>query len=328
MPSISAKKTHRIVLVVFEDAIFLDVAGPMQVFSLAHRYDGENYDIALVSSEGGPKKMDTGVHLETEPIDDWRGKPIDTLLIAGGFGAPDAAADTGLISKIADLASNSKRVASICTGAMLLAATGLLNGRQAVTHWSFCERLAVKHPEVKLQPDRIYTKDSNVWTSAGVSAGIDMALAMVAEDVGRNFAIRIAKMLVVFMVRPGGQSQFSSLLKSQINDVDGQFDALHAWLIDNLNKDLRVDILAEQVGMSPRNFARVYSMKTGCTPAKSVELYRVAAARDLLEQTTLSISQIAKKVGFEDDERLRRSMHRAIGISPKQCRERFHGGQN
>lgn len=323
MTSFSAKPPKTVVLVVFNDAIFLDVAGPMQVFSLASRYQGECYDISLVSSLGGLQKMDTGVRLDTQPMEEWYDRRIDTLLIAGGFGAHDASADKDLIAKISRLAHSAKRVGSICTGAMLLAETGLLDGRQAVTHWSFCERLAQKHPSLKIEPDRIYTKDAKFWTSAGVTAGIDMSLAMVAEDAGRKYAIRIAKMLVVFMVRPGGQSQFSSLFQSQIYDVEGQFDALHAWIADNLDKDLRVEVLSERTGMSPRNFARVYRMRTGRTPAKSVELYRIAAARDLLENSDLSISEIAKHAGFADDERLRRSMQRALGVSPKEYRDRF-----
>lgn len=327
MPSNSANPCHVVVLVVFPDAIHLDVAGPMQVFSLAHRYKAECYDIVLVSSEGGLQRMDTGVLLDTQPIDQWCGKDIDTLLIAGGFGAQTAAQDTDLIAKINDLAGNSKRVGSICTGALILAATGLLDGRSAVTHWSFCDRLASQYPNVRLEPNRIYTKDGGIWTSAGVTAGIDMALAMVADDVGHNAAIKIAKMLVVFMARPGGQSQFSSVLQNQISDAEGQFDELHAWMVDNLDRDLQIGVLAKHVGMSPRNFARVYRLKTGRTPAKSVEFFRVTAARNLLEQSALPISQIARQVGFEDDERLRRAMRRVFGISPKQCRERFGRGE-
>lgn len=326
MPSIPAKSRHTIVFVIFPDAIFLDVAGPMQVFSLARRYEVEGYDIVLVSSKGGPQTMDTGVKLDTQPMDQWRDKEIDTLLITGGFGAHAAAKDADLVEKVSSLAARAKRVGSICTGAVILAETGILDGRRAVTHWSSCDQLAVQHPKINLEPDQIYTEDEGIWTSAGVTAGIDMALAMVAEDTGRKTAIGIAKMMVVFMARPGGQSQFSSPLQSQIKDVTGQFDELHSWIVDNLEKDLRIDVLAEHVGMSPRNFARVYRAKIGRTPAKSVELHRVAAARDMLEQTALSISRIAEKVGFEDDERLRRAMHRAIGISPKDYRARFISG--
>jgi len=300
----------------------------MQVFALMRRYGLRSYDIVLVSADGGPQTMDTGVQLDTEPLENWRGREVDTLLIAGGFGADKASQDAELVKKITELAGNAKRVGSVCTGALILAATGFLDGRRAVTHWGFCDQLAERHPEINVEPNRIYTKDAEVWTSAGVTAGIDMALAMVAEDVGRNNAIKLAKMLVVFMARPGGQSQFSSLLRSQSRDVKGQFDELHSWIMENLHRDLRVEVLAERVGMSERSFARAYRIETGRTPAKTVELYRVSAARDLLEQTTLPISRIAQKTGFGDDERLRRAMHRAIGISPKECRERFNAGGN
>lgn len=326
MPSNVAKPHHTIVIVVFPDAILLDIAGPMQVFALARRYGGECYNIILVSADGGLQTMDTGVQLDTEPLELWRDREIDTLLIAGGFGADEASQDAELVNEITELAANAKRVGSVCTGALLLAATGFLDGRRAVTHWSFCDQLAERHPAIKVEPNRIYTKDAEIWTSAGVTAGIDMALAMVAEDVGRNFAIKIAKMLVMFMARPGGQSQFSSLLRSQSRDVKGKFDELHSWIMENLNRDLRVEVLAERVGMSERNFTRAYRIETGRTPAKTVEVYRISAARDLLEQTTLPISRIARETGFGDDERLRRAMHRAFGISPKECRERFSGG--
>lgn len=174
--------------------------------------------------------------------------------------------------------------------------------------------------------DTIYVNGDGIWTSAGVTAGIDMALAMVAEDSGRKGALRLARSLVAFMARPGGQSQFSTILNRQTADASGRFDGLHTWITDNLDRNLSVAELAEQTGMCVRNFARVYHAATGHSPAKAVELFRVSMARDLLEETNLPITVVAQKTGFVDDERLRRAMQRVLGISPKQCRERFGQG--
>ncbi len=323
MPSFSAKSRPAVVFLTFPDAKLLDIAGPMQVFTDAKQYGGEAYEIFVVSVDGGDQLTDTGVQLQSDQMDIWRDEPIHTLLISGGLGAQSAAQDPGLVERTAALARQSTRVGSVCTGAYILAATGLLNGCRAVTHWSSCQDLANKYPDVKVEPDRIYIKNERIWTSAGVTAGIDMALAMVAEDSGRKFAIGVARTLVTYMARPGGQSQFSAMMRSQSNDAAGRFDALHAWIEDHLAEDLRVDHLAEQAGMSVRNFARVYQTTTGRTPAKAVELFRVMAARDQLEQTSDPISTIAHRTGFLDDERLRRSMQRVFGLSPKACRERF-----
>ncbi|WP_299478627.1 helix-turn-helix domain-containing protein [uncultured Roseibium sp.] len=327
MPSFSAKSRPVVVIVVFPDTKLLDVTGPMQVFADARRVGGENYEIVLASAEGGAQLTDTGVELVTESMERWHDRDLHTLLIAGGFGAQEAAQDLKLVENTVLLAEQAARVGSVCTGAFVLAASGLLDGRSAVTHWFSCDDLANKHPGVTVEPDRMFIKDGNVWTSAGVTAGIDMALAMVAEDSGRKVAVRLAQTLVVYMVRSGGQSQFSSVLLSQTNDADGRFDALHAWIGDNLKGDLRVDRLAEQVGMSERNFTRVYRDATGRTPAKTIELFRVAAARDLLEVTELPIATIAQRTGFEDDERLRRAMQRVLGISPTEYRKRFGLGK-
>lgn len=323
MPSFSAKSRPVVLLVIFPDAKLLDITGPMQVFADARRFGGEEYDIVLASEAGGVQQTDAAVELQTEPMADWRGREIHTLLIAGGFGALAATQDQALLNKVVELAGQAKRVGSVCTGALILAASGLLKGHRAVTHWYFCDELSGNHPDVQVEPDRIYVKDGNTWTSAGVSAGIDMSLAMVAEDSGRKIAVKLAQSMVVYMVRPGGQSQFSPALLSQSSDADGRFDRLHDWICENLGTDLGVERLAEQVGMSARNFARVYRSLTGQTPAKAVEQFRVSAARDLLEESDLPIAAIAAQTGFEDDERMRRAMRRALGVSPSEYRARF-----
>lgn len=323
MPSFSAKSRPTILIVVYPETKLLDVTGPLQVFSDAKVCDGEEYEIVLVSAKGGPVRTDTGLELSTEPMAQWHGRDIHVLLISGGWGAQAAAQDPYITENVARLAETATRVGSVCTGTHILAACGLLNGHRAATHWYTCEELAKKYPDVQVEQDQIFVNDGRVWTSAGVTAGIDMSLAMVAEDCGRKVAVRLARALVVYMIRPGGQSQFSPALLGQINDINGRFEALHAWIGDNLDRDLRVEHLADFVGMSARNFARVYREETGRTPAKAVEMFRLAAARDLLEETALSVAKIAQQTGFQDDERLRRAVHRAIGISPTQYRERF-----
>lgn len=323
MSSFSAKSRPIVAILAFPDAKLLDIAGPMQVFADAWRYGGEAYEIVVLSVDGGDQLTDTGVQLRSNRMDAWRNRSIHTLLISGGLGALSEAKNPILVAGTEELARQSARVGSVCTGAYILAAAGLLDGCRAVTHWYVCQDFALKYPEVTVEPDRIFIKNDRIWTSAGVTAGIDMALAMVAEDSGRKTAIDLAKSLVAYMARPGGQSQFSAMLHSQIDDATGRFDALHAWITENLNQNLRVERLAEQAGMSVRNFSRTYQITTGRTPAKAVELFRVMAARDQLEQTNEPISNIARKTGFVDDERLRRAMQRVFGLSPRQCRERF-----
>ncbi|MEM7213392.1 MAG: helix-turn-helix domain-containing protein [Pseudomonadota bacterium] len=323
MPSNPAISQPTLVVVVFPKAKLLDVAGPMQVFADARHMGGEAYRTSLVSMRGGSVSTDTVATLETKPNTHWHGRSIDTLLIAGGAGAVPATADKAFLDSVATLAKSARRVASICTGASILAAAGLLDGRDAVTHWEYCAAFAATYPKVTVHPDRIFVRDGQIWTSAGVTAGIDMALAMVAEDSGRQVALRLARSLVAFMARPGGQSQFSEVLSRQHEDAAGRFDALHTWIASNLDRDLRIEALAEIAGMSPRNFSRVYLAETGQTPAKAVEALRVDAARRYLEDSDDPISVVARNTGFMDDERLRRAMQRILGLSPKDYRQRF-----
>jgi transcriptional regulator GlxA family with amidase domain len=212
-------------------------------------------------------------------------------------------------------------VASVCTGAFLLAASGLLDGRRAVTHWRSCDRLRERHPTVCVEEDRIYVRDGKVWTSAGVTAGIDLALALVEEDLGRDLALAVARHLVVFLKRPGGQSQFSTMLAAQ--SAGDPFARLHQWMAAHLDADLRVERLAEAAGMSPRNFARVYVQRMGRTPAKAAEAMRIEAARRALEEGGASIEVVARRCGFGDEERLRRSFLRRLGVGPRAYRTRF-----
>ncbi len=259
-----------------------------------------------------------GLALMAEPLPS---EGSDTLLIAGGWGVYEAAKDPALVAWVKDHGLRSRRVASVCTGAFLLAASGWLDGRRVVTHWTRCEQLAEQHPQLRVEPNPIFINDGPVWTSAGVTAGIDLALALVEEDLGRAVALEVARHLVVFLKRPGGQSQFSVTLSLQ--KQGSRFDDLHAWIAENLTRDLGLSSLAAEVGMSERSFVRHYRADTGQTPARAVELIRVENARRLLADTAVSIKRVAVQCGFGSEETLRRSFLRAMGVTPQAYRERF-----
>ena len=316
-----------VVFLIYPGVKLLDLAGPLQVFADAARSGGglPAYRTKIVSLDGGTVPSDTAVALPSAPLTALATEPIDTLLVVGGNGVFAALQDARLVEGLQGLAARSRRVGSICSGAFLLAAAGLLSGKRAATHWEYCNRLAAYDPDIQVEDDSIYVEDGGVWTSAGVTAGIDLALAMVAQDLGRPRAMALARNLVTFMVRPGGQSQFSPVLARQSADAEGRFDALHDWMATNLEADLRVEALADQAGMSPRTFARLYAEHTGQTPAKAVEAMRVEAARGLLETTDLPVAQVALRCGFGDDERLRRAFLRSLQVPPAAYRERFKG---
>lgn len=327
MSSFSAKSagklSHSVVFIVFPEVKLLDLSGALQVFEDANSVCAARYKTAILGLQAGPVKTDTAVSISADAISQWCEPAIDTLIVAGGPGTRAASANSDMIAEVRRLAAASTRVASICTGAYVLAAAGLLDHRRCVTHWESCADLQDRFPLLDVDPDPIYVRDENVWTSAGVTAGIDMALAMVAADHGRQAALALARSLVAYMMRPGGQSQFSPVLDQQTSDSAGRFEVLHNWIIDNLTSDLRVETLAEQANMSPRNFARVYTVETGSSPARAVERFRVEAARRLLEDTDLPILTIADRCGFNDDERLRRAMARAFNLSPNDYRRHF-----
>ena len=318
---------RRIVFIAFADAQLLDLAGPLQVFASARemalrRCLPDPYALALGSLEGGAVVTSSGVALLTEPLAALGRRPVDTLIAAGGPGSRRAQDEQPLTRWIGRQAQRARRVCSVCTGAFLLGAAGLLDGRRVTTHWHAAEELRGRYPKAVVDPDPIFLRDGKVWTSAGVSAGIDLALALVEEDIGRDMALAVARHLVVFLKRPGGQSQFSAFLRSQTAD-DGKFAALHDWLPQHLSGDLRVEALATRVGMSPRNFARLYRERTGMTPAKAVERLRVEAARRALEEGAAPIAGIARDCGFGDEERMRRAFLRLLGVPPRHYRQRF-----
>lgn len=315
-----------IVFLAYDGVLLLDVAGPAEVFATAsdamrRRTGREAYRIALRSLAGGKVTTDTGLVLDTEPM--VPGAPLDTLVVPGGRGLESIAADDRRVRWVAETAPAARRTCSVCLGAFVLAAAGLLDGRRAVTHWRYCADLAARFPAVQVEPDAIFAQSGAVWTSAGVSAGIDLALALVEEDLGHDVALEVAQRLVVFLKRPGGQAQFSRTLAAQAADAGGRFDRLHAYIADNLGEDLTVERLAARAGMAVRSFTRAYAAETGTTPARAVEAMRVEAARRLLVGSDLSVQQVAARAGFGDDERLRRSFLRQFGVAPQDYRIRF-----
>ena len=310
-------------VLVFPDVQVLDVTGPTEVFSLAHRAapDGA-YAIELVAAGPEPIRTSSGLQLIPDrPLDACRGA-IDTLLVAGGLGVRDAARDDRVVAWLRLAARRSRRVASVCTGAFLLARAGLLDGRRATTHWAACAALKRNFPTVAVDPDPIFVRDGNVYTSAGVTAGIDLALALVEEDLGRVAALDVARSLVLFIRRPGGQAQFSAGLAGQAAAQPGIRD-VQSWIADHLDADLSVPALAERSFMSQRNFARVFSREVGMTPGAYVEALRVERARTLLETTELQHEEVARRCGFGTVETLRRAFARRLHVSPSDYRARF-----
>ena len=318
---------RRIVIPVFPDVQVLDVTGPSEVFSLAHRAaPGGAYTIELIAAQDGPIRTSSGLELLPAGTLDACHGSIDTLVVPGGLGSREAARDQRLIDWVRLAAKRCRRVSSVCTGAFLLARAGLLNGRRATTHWAACDALARNYPTLEVDPDPIFVRDGNVYTSAGVTAGIDLALALVEEDLGRRAALEVARSLVLFIRRPGGQAQFSSGLAGQVALQPG-IRELQDWVADHLESDLSVAALAERAFMSPRNFARVFSREVGVTPAVFVTSLRLERARTLLETTDLQLEEIAQRCGFGTVETLRRAFGRQLHVSPSDYRSRFSTGQ-
>lgn len=252
--------------------------------------------------------------------------PIDTLLVAGGMpGVKTAEDDAELVSWLRSAAGRSRRVGSVCNGALLLARAGVLDGRRATTHWAACAELRRRYPHVTVDGDPIFVRDGHVWTSAGVTAGIDLALALVEDDLGSAVALEIARWLVLFLQRPGGQSQFSAQLTAQRAERR-PLRELQAWITDNVAVDLRVEVLAERACMSPRHFARAFRHEVGVTPAAYVETARVEIARQALIDTDASIDAVAGRCGFRTPETMRRAFHRRLGVGPADYRARFRPG--
>lgn len=317
--------------VAFPDTGLLDLTGPQTVFWAAHRHIPDSvllpYEHYTVSADGGPIRTEEGVVIDTLPFSAFAGRTIDTIVVPGASRIADILDGLGpTIDWIRQTSQRARRTASVCTGAFLLAQAGLLDGRRAATHWSMSDVLEQRFPSVLIDRDAIFVRQDTVWTSAGVTAGIDLALALVEEDCGRAVAMNLARDLVVFMKRSGRQAQDSVLLRAQARDGAG-FDELHLWILENLHDPgLSVDVLAERARMSARNFSRVYKEKTGRTPGKAVEQFRIEAAQRMLEQSERNLDQIAEKCGFGDEDRMRASFRRNLGLTPSEYRNRLADG--
>ncbi|QPF85825.1 GlxA family transcriptional regulator [Bradyrhizobium genosp. L] len=325
-PPRSRPSDSRLVEVVaFPSVQLLDVTGPLQVFASANAMmskagNAEPYVVRIVARHGPTVEASAGVGIAVHPLSSIDAE-LDTLVIAGGDGVDAATEDTELVDWVRRRSRQARRTASVCTGAFLLAASGALDGRRAVTHWSFCAELARRFPLVKVESDPIFVRDGSIWTSAGVTSGIDLALALVEEDLGRAMALAVARYLVVFLKRPGGQAQFSEILSLQA--TDDRFSALHDWISAHLAGDLSLPTLAKQAGMSERSFSRHYAESTGLTPARAIERLRVEGARHLLSETRLPIKRISQRCGFGSEETMRRSFLRLLATTPQDYRARF-----
>lgn len=308
---------HRVAIVTFPGLQPLDAVGPHEVFAGARG----RYDVRLVAHEPGPVRTESGLQLHAEPLGD--PTAVDTLLLAGGFGVRAACEDTVLVDWIRRASAAAQRTATVCSGTFLAGAAGLLDGRRVTTHWARAEQLAERHPTADVDPDPIYVRDGDLWTSAGVTAGIDLALALVEEDHGPELAQTIARWLVMFLRRPGGQSQFAVPVWAEPappGPVRRAQDLVHA----EPGADWRVESLARRVGMSPRHFSRSFTRQVGQSPGQYVATVRVEAARRLLEEephTTTAV--VARRCGFGTAETLRRAFLRRLGVPPEQYRNRF-----
>jgi transcriptional regulator GlxA family with amidase domain len=303
-------------VLVFPDFQLLDAAGPISVFEIAARFAGTVLPIKLLAATPGPVRSTSGVEMVARGLRPWGA--ITTLIVAGGEGVEAAARCDRTLALVRTLFKRGVRIASVCSGAYILAAAGLLDGRRATTHWQRTRHFLKCYPQVKLEPDRIFVRDGNLWSSAGISAGIDLALALVTEDFGDAVAHKTARQLVLYHRRSGGQSQFSSLL--ELKAPSGRFATLLTWAREHLDAPLTVEDLAEQAGMSSRHFTRAFIAETGTTPSKAVERLRIEVARQRVQSSSEAIERVAQTTGFRDPERMRRAFIRAFGQPPQSLR--------
>jgi transcriptional regulator GlxA family with amidase domain len=319
----SGVESRPVVVVAYPGVQSLDVTGPVEVFAVANRHRPEPpYATTVVARQAGTLRTSSGLGLVADLGVDACDGPIDTLVVAGGEGTADALGDAALVDWIRDAAGRSRRVTSVCSGAFLLAAAGLLAGRRATTHWRVCDLLARLHPGVEVEADRIYVRDGRVWTSAGVTAGMDLALALVEDDHGGPLALEVARQLVLFTQRAGGQSQFSAQLAMPRPDRQ-PLRAVLAHVETHPDADLSVPALARRAAMSPRTFARTFRAELGTTPAAYVQAVRIDAARRLLESTALSTVEVARACGFGTVETMHRAFRRTVRTTPGQYRRHF-----
>ena len=303
-------------VLVFPDFQLQDAAGPISVFEIAARFAGVTSSIKILAATPGPVRSSSGVEIFASPLR--HSRAMSTLIVVGGDNMPLAAKCKSSLSFVQATAKRGIRIASVCSGAYILAAAGLLDGRRATTHWWYAQDFVSSYPKVKLDADKIYIRDGNIWSSAGITAGIDLALAMAADDYGEEVAKNTARQLVVYHRRSGGQSQFSSLL--ELKAPDGRFGPLLAWAREHLDAPLTVEDLAEEAGVSSRHFSRAFVAETGSTPSKAIERLRIEVARQRVQSSGEPIERIAQLTGFRDPNRMRRAFIRVFGQSPQSLR--------
>ena len=322
------KLPHHVVCLALDQSQILDISGPLEVFSRTERLLRDNgwldetaYFTKVAGLESGPVSMSSGVELNAAVsiFDEFE---VDTIILAGGIGVDAYLDQTDLVNLIKQLSEQAERVVSICNGCYLLAETGLLNGRKATTHWNHSVQFRKRYPQVDLQIDQIFCQDDNFYSSGGVTAGIDLALHLVQQDFGQKVALEVAKQLVLYLRRPGGQNQFSSLLVSQVAESSALHEVVH-WISEHYQKKLNVSGLAAMAAMSPRNFSRRFAEETGFSPAKFIERVRVEQAKRLLEETKLPLESVASQCGISSAEQLGQIFNRVLKISPKFYRQRF-----
>jgi transcriptional regulator GlxA family with amidase domain len=322
-------KKHQVVIVGIPPAQMLDVTGPLDVFCIANdisRAMGQAgpYEVSLAGVERGALMTTSGISINANASIFDKSVKVDTLLISGGPGARLSIKDQSTVKRLRQLCDRAQRVGSICTGSFPLAATGVLDQCRATTHWAHFDEFAGDFPHIELDRDALFVNSGKYFTSAGITAGIDFSLSLIEQDLGRAMARAVARELVVFMKRPGGQSQFSvRLMHDAVGDDKDRFDALTRWMAEHLNVDMSVELLAARLSMSPRNFSRRFAESMKITPGKYVEALRIDEARRLLTDGELSISRIAKRCGFPSDEAMRLAFQRQLNISPSEFRSRF-----
>ncbi|HVL77707.1 MAG TPA: GlxA family transcriptional regulator [Sphingomicrobium sp.] len=315
---------HHVVMLAYPDAQLLDIAGPLEVFSRAARWLNDHapistpaYTVEITAATAGPVRMSDGLEVIAprafEEVD-----RVDTLLVSGGIGFRGPAGDARLLEWLKAQSTRVSRIGSVCTGAMVLAAAGLLSGRRATTHWAYCDELSRMAPDCEVDHNALYISSGNVVTSAGVTAGMDLALSIVEADWGKATALAVAQELVIYRKRPGGQGQFSRYLEAERRD--DRFGKLQIWMLDHLAEDLSVERLAEEAGMSERHFSREFKERIGMPPAKYVLLLRVEEARRRLESGPASLKLVARECGFADEQNLRRAFRKIVGVVPNEYR--------
>lgn len=304
-------------VLIFQDFQLLDAAGPISVFEIAGRSAAMPSRVRVLAVRTGPVRSSSGVEMEADALH--RSDPVTTLIVAGGEGVEAAARCGTTVAFVQRMARRGVRMASVCSGAYVLAEAGLLDGCRATTHWCRTSDFGSRFPAVKLEPDRIFIRDRGIWTSAGITAGIDLALAMVADDYGGAVAQDAARQLVMYSCRNGGQSQFSPLL--ELKAPNGRFGSLLSWMRENLHAPLTVERLADRAGMSARHFSRAFTAETGTTPSKAVERLRVEVAQARVQSSGEPIERVAQSTGFRNAERMRRAFVRTFG-QPPQARRR------